>query len=467
MSPPTTSRPAARRASRPRWIFLLAFVIFAAVSSVIFWLYVQDVRQAFADQAIHREVAEGRRQAVAFSKEVREAMKRSGFDRYVNQTGPELIRFEGLVEEVLARNEAIAYVHWRNEEGDTMVFKGPRFLQKLSITKDSLRFTEGTTTSVKELVIPRDGAQEKIIDIAIPVSVRDRKLGHVSLGLSTGRIISARSRELADISRRGVRYLFMALVALFSSFFLLWSLLGRVEGLEGKLERKSRMAYVGTLASGLVHEIRNPLNGINLNLALLEEEIGELEGGDRARLERLLGRIKPNLGHLERISTEFLRFARPPALELEAHDPARIVERTVEFLALQARKQGVEIVIRLDESVGEILLDESKIRQILLNLMVNALQAMPDGGRLTVASERVRDDWVLTISDTGVGITPENQEKLFGLFFTTREDGVGLGLAIVERLVKDHDGTISVDSEPGQGTCFELHFPYRRAERSE
>lgn len=465
MKTPTSSR-STQRPSRQKRIFLLSFVIFAVVACVLFWLYVQDVQQHFAAQAVTREVAEGRRQAAAFSKEVREAMKRSGFDHMVNQHGPELIRFEGLVEEVLARNAAIAYVHWRNEDGDTMVFKGPSFLQKLSIGKDAVRFTEGTTTSVKELVIPRPGSSDKIIDIAIPVVVQDKNRGHVSLGLSEGRIISSRSREFATITRRGIRYLFLALVALFSSFFLCWSLLGRVEGLEGKLERKSRMAYVGTLASGLVHEIRNPLNGINLNLSLLEEEIAEAEGVERGRFERLLGRIKPNLSHLERISTEFLRFARPPELELEPCDPGKIVEGAADFLSLQARNQGVEIAVELDPAVGEILLDESKIRQILLNLMVNALQAMPEGGKLSILSERIRDDWVLSISDTGVGISPENQQKLFGLFFTTREDGVGLGLAIVERLVKDHDGTITVDSEPDQGTCFELHFPYRRSEQS-
>jgi len=222
------------------------------------------------------------------------------------------------------------------------------------------------------------------------------------------------------------------------------------------------MAYVGTLASGLVHEIRNPLNGINLNLALLEEECRE--AGDArtvASMERILGRIRPNLSHLENISNEFLMFAKPPRMELAETALDEVVAEIATLVAPQCAAARVELKVDVESALPHTLSDRAKIRQILLNLAVNAIQAMPKGGALTIAA-RARGGFVdLNVADTGTGIAPENQKKLFSLFFSTKEHGVGLGLPIVKRLVEDHGGSVAVESRPGAGTQFTVSLPLK------
>ncbi len=216
-------------------------------------------------------------------------------------------------------------------------------------------------------------------------------------------------------------------------------------------QRREKLASLGELSAGLAHEIRNPL-GIIKNAA------EGLLGRERSKEEQaqLLDIIVQETRRLNRLVTDFLDFARPRPPEKVPVSLERLVEEVVFSLEGEARERGIS----LDEDVEEILLplDRHQIRQVLLNLLLNALEATPSGGQVRVVLTREGEWAVLRVEDTGRGIPAEHLDRIFDPFFTTKERGTGLGLALVYRMVEAHGGTIKVKSN-GEGTVFEVKLP--------
>ena len=220
--------------------------------------------------------------------------------------------------------------------------------------------------------------------------------------------------------------------------------------------RAERLAAVGTMAAGLAHEVRNPLNSASLQLTLLERR---LEKGDLSR-NTVLGItqiVKDEIQRLEHMVRDFLAFAQPRPVEPRAMSINDLVRSVLVLVGPEAEATRVHSALELDPALPDVWGDAERLRQVLLNLVRNALQAMPEGGRLVLRSRRGQGATAeIDVEDTGTGF-PEDL-PVFDAFFTTKEKGTGLGLAIVHRIVTDHGGSIRVRSGPG-GTCFSITLP--------
>jgi len=221
------------------------------------------------------------------------------------------------------------------------------------------------------------------------------------------------------------------------------------------LVEQQRLADAGKLAMGLAHEIRNPLTGIKTFTEFLEEKYDDPEF--RKDLVRI---IPAEVARITRIVQSLSDFAKPPLLKLQAVDMQQVLADTVSLLSNECLKRNVHVTRQLDSEPVYLTADPAALKQAFLNLCLNALDAMEKGGTLSVSSQLEETVAVIRISDTGSGIPPEHLATLFDPFFTTKQTGMGLGLAVVKQLVNQHLGTITVDSNVGYGTTFEIRLPH-------
>ncbi len=222
------------------------------------------------------------------------------------------------------------------------------------------------------------------------------------------------------------------------------------------------VAEMAELAGGLAHELRNPLSTVMVNLKLLAE-ILEDDGAhpEQARRRALLkvGVLRHEAERLQSLFDQFLNLTRMYELDRTEVNVNEIVERLVDFFAPTAQQNGIEIELALSPMPLSCLVEEHLLRQALLNIVINAQQAMPDGGRLCIHSEEERDSILISVSDTGSGIAPEDRERILRPFFSTKAAGNGLGLSIAQRLVHEHGGSLDFASVPGSGTTFQIRLP--------
>jgi two-component system, NtrC family, sensor histidine kinase HydH len=216
---------------------------------------------------------------------------------------------------------------------------------------------------------------------------------------------------------------------------------------------------IAALAGGLAHEIKNPLSTIGLNIELLVEDLAGAESPRDRRMLKKIEVVQRECRRLQSILDDFLKFARVGELHAEACDLNRIVTEFIEFYRPQAAECGIEISPHLAPDLPPVRLDAALFRQVLLNLALNAQQAMPKGGLLEVQT-RFRDGNIqLEMIDNGSGMEPRTLEKIFEVFFSTKSGGSGLGLPTVRKIVAAHGGRIEVDSAPGRGTRFSILLP--------
>ncbi|RKU08501.1 two-component sensor histidine kinase [Candidatus Poribacteria bacterium] len=212
------------------------------------------------------------------------------------------------------------------------------------------------------------------------------------------------------------------------------------------------------LTRELVHEIRNPLNSVNLNLQILEEDLSAENANSSSDLQKRVQRIRREVERLDRILTDFRRYANLPPLTFESCDIAVLIEEVLDFDEPEAQKQNVEVKREI-EVLPLVQLDQSQFKQALLNLIINGVQAMEDGGTLTVRAKPLDEGVHIEVEDTGLGIDPEQFDKIFDLFISTKEEGTGVGLTIVKQIIEGHGGRVNVESNPDQGTKFSIVLP--------
>jgi PAS domain S-box-containing protein len=228
--------------------------------------------------------------------------------------------------------------------------------------------------------------------------------------------------------------------------------------LESQLRRADKLAALGTLASGVAHEIKNPLYALSLNLHLLETDVTETVGlSDDAR--GYVDILRFELERLDRIVENFLRFSKPSLPEVNPVDLHAVLERVLGLIAYEAAGHGATIQTHFDRAMRCVSGDEGQLSQVFLNLGINAIQAMPGGGTLVVRT-RLEGGWVeVAIQDSGAGIRDDVLPHIFDPYFTTRPSGLGLGLAIAHRIVAGHGGSIDVESGAGTGTVMTVRLP--------
>jgi signal transduction histidine kinase len=236
--------------------------------------------------------------------------------------------------------------------------------------------------------------------------------------------------------------------------------LGRMRELESQVKQAEQSAVIGRLASAIAHEIRNPLNYINLTLDHLRTSLAPSDPQKRALVEQLIGQLKTEVARINTRITEFLKYSRPASLNLQPLDLGETLRDALRMVEAQAAESGIETRLEENGDGVRVVGDRESLRSLFTNLIINGMQAMEGrGGRLTVGLSAENGRARVSISDKGTGIASEHLPKIFEPYFSTKETGTGLGLAIVKKSVEEHDGTISVESGHGEGTTFTVELP--------
>ncbi|MFQ5718533.1 MAG: nitrogen regulation protein NR(II) [Acidobacteriota bacterium] len=308
-------------------------------------------------------------------------------------------------------------------------------------------------------------------DIVIPVRLPSGQPGQIQVALSTTEL----DRELDQIRHDLLIKIFIgagiSVLLIIVAYLFVVKLFQKTRRLEAEAQMADRLAYVGTLAAGLAHEIRNPLSAMNLNLQLLEMGIdtpgdpGAGPGPEKekdAEARELLGETRAEVDRLGQLVTSFLSYARPPRLERKPSDLNRIMEETGHFLQADARARGVDIEVHPGEGLPVLPLDPTQVRQAILNIVKNAISALESTGAGTIhlsTGQNPSGEVHLLIEDDGPGIPQERLQDIFQVFYSGRPGGSGLGLPIARRVMEGHGGRIDVESTVGSGTRFSLVFP--------
>ena len=447
--------------SRRLLIGFLVFGLFVLFDIALFgWLIFRSLSQ----REIERVLLETRTEAEGLAKQIARRAEKQGKDLY---TAVAVEReTQTYIDSILREREIVRNVEIHDSNG-VLVFEGhsrsrpsppsgtptpPASPITTSPEMQGVPQVSGVQTQVKETIIPFE-----VPDIEVPIG---DNIGFLRIGLSPVELSKRIEVLRKELFRQAVVIGVVSMALLLTALTAVWILLQRSRRLELQAVEAERMAYIGTLASGLAHEIRNPLNSLNLNMQMLEEEIEE--GGSAPTGKRLLAITRSELSRLERLVSDFLAYAKPRPLEMEEMPAVRPLERVREILAGEIQKRGARVEVHDASGGARVRVDPGQINQLLLNLAQNALAATEDTGRtpvLDLSATRHGSMVALSVKDNGCGIPPEERERVFEIFYSTRKGGTGLGLAIVDRIARGHGGRVRVESERGSGTTVTVELP--------
>ena len=398
-----------------------------------------------------------------------------------------------------ARNKGVNQINIINNEGEIINSSDPaqigkkREIKKLEKGLKASRRGVGSVSSLKPY------------DLVVPVIVGDEQLGYVQVDLLLDNI---RDIQHANFVRRLVATSLVFLVGMFLTIFLarrytfpihrlatgvknvsagdlsvtfnvesgdeigelaenlneMVDKLKQKELLEKRLFEAEHLSKVGQLAAGIAHEIRNPLNYISLAIDHLKGEFLPLCPDRGDELVSIANNIKEEVRKANYMVLNFMNYGRPLKLRVQRITYPELIDKAMPIMLDRLKEQRIEVVRDIQEGLPPMQVDPELMRNCLCNFITNGAQAMPDGGIITLGAHFDPDAQVvhLSFSDQGVGIAPQDLEKVFQPYFTTKEAGIGLGLAITERIVKEHGGTLQVESRKGEGTCFTVSLPLTR-----
>ncbi|MBI1999850.1 MAG: hypothetical protein HYS69_01405, partial [candidate division NC10 bacterium] len=323
----------------------------------------------------------------------------------------------------------------------------------------------------------------EVYEAVKPFALEAKRVGLVRLDLGT--------ESLAGVSRqaqRGILFYSLGLLVVgvggaVAIFWMQARHLAERRMLEAAVAREQRLSAVGNLAAGVAHEIRNPLNAISIGLQRLRKEFAPSPSGGRDEYLRFTEIMQAEVGRLNTIVDRFLTLARPSRLTLTEEPLAVVLEELLALLASQLSAQTVEVMTDLQLGGTLVRMDRQQLTHAFMNVLLNAIQAMPEGGTLRVTAKRVKwstrqmvdssrpidqsttrpidtGDFIeIAVADTGPGIPPEHLDRIFEPYFTTKEGGTGLGLALAHKIIQDHHGRIRVESGVGAGATFVVTLP--------
>ncbi|MBI2358741.1 MAG: hypothetical protein HYV04_07505 [Deltaproteobacteria bacterium] len=313
-------------------------------------------------------------------------------------------------------------------------------------------------------VVHPDGAPARY-ELVKLIRLNNAPLGFLKIGLSLEPAEAAWRNSLWSIIVLGLAIVALGILGMAAIFYNQHTHMREIKKLEAEVLRQERLSQLGNLAATVAHEIRNPLNSISVGLQRLKAEFHPTK--DEEQYLRFIGLMRGEVQRLNEIVEQFLSLARPLELKLE---PVKIDELLQELALLAGNDAGqakAQIQVVTPDQLPRLRADRNYLKQLLLNLILNGIQAMPDGGALTLEARPEDTKLVLTVADTGTGIAPAVLERIFEPYFTTKANGSGLGLAIARRIAEAHGGTITVGSGVGQGSRFEVSLPLQRKENLE
>jgi signal transduction histidine kinase len=226
--------------------------------------------------------------------------------------------------------------------------------------------------------------------------------------------------------------------------------------LEEDAKRNEKLSAMGELASGVAHEIRNPINSIGMIAQRLNKEFEPTS--NQAEYSNITQLLRNEVNRVNKIITQFLSYAKPIELNLKIVEPKSYFEEIYHLFEDQAKQKSIKFILQKDDS-GSIKIDPDLLKQSLMNIIQNAFDAVNKGGEVIVQYFNGRNEFIIQVSDNGIGISIEQQNKIFDLYFSTKKDGNGLGLSISQKIISQHNGTITVSSKVNNGTTFKIILP--------
>jgi len=294
-------------------------------------------------------------------------------------------------------------------------------------------------------------------DISTPLTVGERKYGTIKIGYRESGDIASKASPFLQEERNLIRIVGREL----SLFIRRASVEEDKQKLKAQLQHAERLAFVGELSAGIAHELNEPLGKI-LGFSQLLKKGGELNFQQEEDIERI---IKASL-YTREIIKKLMIFSRQMPQQIVPVNLNTIVSSTLYFIDVRFQSQGINIVERLDPNLPLIQADSVQMSQVLVNLITNAIHALPEGGQVTVSTRQKDNAVILAVKDTGTGMPPSVRKKIFEPFFTTKPvgQGTGLGLSVVQGIIDSHDGSIQVTSTRGKGSKFEIRLPIKHVQ---
>jgi signal transduction histidine kinase len=310
--------------------------------------------------------------------------------------------------------------------------------------------------------IVESGGGKRYLEVVKPVALDESTLGFLKIGLSLGSMEVAWRNSLRAIAILGLAILGAGILGMAAIFHNQHNHMLEVKALEAEVLQRERLSALGNLAAAVAHEVRNPLNAISMGLQRLKVEFQPTDDPeDYSRLTQLM------LGEVHRLNSiveQFLSLARPLEIKPEALRVQDVLNEVATLVEGEAQQSKVRIRVVAPLNLPPLKADREYLRQTLLNLILNSLQAMPEGGTLTLEAKTSNSNFLIAVTDTGTGIAPENRNRIFEPYFTTKAKGSGLGLAITRRIVEAHGGTVTVTNEAAGGCRFLMSLPINGVE---
>jgi len=433
-------------------VTVLVLALFVAFDLSLFgWLIFRSLSQREIEQVL----LDTRAEAEGLARQIEGRAKEEGDDLYTAVATER--ETQSYINSILQQRDLLQNIEIRDKNG-VLVFKART---NATIPNPNAPKPAVGSPELPNRLETRTIDRSSVYHLDVPIG----ELGILHIGISQGELEQRISVLRRELIRQAAFIGLVTLIALLCGAFVLRWLWLRTQRAESRAREQERLAYLGTLASGLAHEIRNPLNSLRLNMQLIEEEIGEVYGepsdgsvGSRG----LLAITRSEIGRLERLVTDFLAYARPQKLHPEDVRAVDLLVQVRQVLVSQIREHGAEVTVEDQTDGGLVHVDASLFNQLLLNLVQNALYAtesLDRPARIQLSVRRRDEQVIVQVTDNGCGIAPEERQKMFDLFYSTRKGGTGLGLAIVERIARAHDAQLEVVSMRGSGTTIRVVLP--------
>ena len=352
--------------------------------------------------------------------------------------------------------EGILYISVQDAQFNILAHTDPTFTGKRdedSFLKSSLQSNQPLSRLLKSK------KEEEVFEVVKSFSLKDKPTGLIRIGYSSKEIHPL----LSQVKKNVALSIFFFLILGISAITLIWvnqnRHLRKVKEMEDRIQLAERLSSLGHLAAGVAHEIRNPLNAIGMGLQRLKREFLPREESKKEEYLSFAELIFKEIRRLNEIIEQFLTLSRPFALNLKSSSLQELLKNLVTLLQEEVSSQGIRIQAETNSDLPLVKMDNEKLTQAFMNIMKNGMQAMEQGGILRVETQSFKDRVEVSVSDSGSGIPPEQMEKIFNYYYTTKEKGVGLGLPIAHRIIEAHGGQLKVESQVGFGTKVTIILP--------
>jgi signal transduction histidine kinase len=354
----------------------------------------------------------------------------------------------------LASNPMVAYISLQNPE---LTIVAHTDAARVGATADEAFLRQALSASRPSLrtLVGEDGLP--LLEVVRPFPLGDTALGLLRVGLKTEHLRALWRRSLLILAASSLGLLAVGGTGMYLVFRAQARHHERVRSLERALTRQERLAALGHLAAGVAHEVRNPLNAIGMGIQRLQGEFSPIEGEKEFR--HLCTVIRGEVARLNSIVQEFLQLARVPVLQRAPVAVATLLHEVASLMEAEAKAHAVHLTRRVPEGLPTLVGDPQQLKQALINLVLNAIQATPPGGAVQVTAVAETEVLRIAVIDSGLGIAPDMLERIFDPYFTTKPQGTGLGLPIALRIIEAHRGTLDVSSALGEGTTVEVRLP--------